>query len=87
MQESSDQDACDAMRAIGQRSTAWELFYELFPGWTDQFFAFAASIYKSGIFTRRFMELMSIRGRCLRHAHVRARHRERLRRELRRKRS
>jgi alkylhydroperoxidase/carboxymuconolactone decarboxylase family protein YurZ len=52
--------ACDAMRAIGQWNTAWDPFYELSPGWTDQFFAFAASIYKSGIFTPRFMELMSI---------------------------
>jgi alkylhydroperoxidase/carboxymuconolactone decarboxylase family protein YurZ len=28
--------------------------------WTDQFFAFGASIYKSGLFTPRFMELISI---------------------------
>jgi alkylhydroperoxidase/carboxymuconolactone decarboxylase family protein YurZ len=52
--------ACDAMRAIGQWNTAWDPFYELSPAWTDQFFAFGASIYKSGIFTPRFMELISI---------------------------
>jgi len=52
--------ACDAMRAIGQWNAAWDPFYELSPLWTDQFFAFGASIYKSGIFTPRFMELLSI---------------------------
>jgi alkylhydroperoxidase/carboxymuconolactone decarboxylase family protein YurZ len=52
--------ACDAMRAIGQWNTAWDPFYDLSPGWTDQFFAVAASIYTSGIFTPRFMELISI---------------------------
>ena len=52
--------ACDAMRAIGQWNTAWDPFYELSPAWTDLFFAFGASIYKSGLFTPRFMELISI---------------------------
>ncbi len=52
--------ACDVMRAIGQWNNAWDPFYELSPLWTDQFFAFGASIYKSGIFTPRFMELISI---------------------------
>ena len=52
--------ACDAMRAIGQWNTAWDPFYDLAPAWTDQFFAFGASIYKSGVFTPRFMELISI---------------------------
>jgi alkylhydroperoxidase/carboxymuconolactone decarboxylase family protein YurZ len=52
--------ACDAMRAIGQWNTAWDPFFELSPAWTDQFFAFGGSIYKSGIFTPRFMELLSI---------------------------
>ncbi len=52
--------ACDAMRAMGQWNTAWDPFYELSPGWTDRFFAFGASIYKSGLFTPRFMELLSI---------------------------
>jgi alkylhydroperoxidase/carboxymuconolactone decarboxylase family protein YurZ len=52
--------ACDAMRAIGQWNSAWDPFYELSPAWTDHFFAFGASIYQSGVFTPRFMELMSI---------------------------
>jgi len=52
--------ACDAMKAIGQWNAAWDPFFELAPLWTDQFFAFGASIYKSGIFTPRFMELLSI---------------------------
>lgn len=52
--------AWDAMRAIGQWNTAWDPFYELSPVWTDQFFAFGVSVYKSGIFAPRLMELMSI---------------------------
>jgi alkylhydroperoxidase/carboxymuconolactone decarboxylase family protein YurZ len=52
--------ACDAMRAIGQWNTAWDPFYELSPLWTDEFFAFGASIYKSGVFSPRFTELISI---------------------------
>ena len=52
--------ACDAMRAIGQWNAAWDPFYELSPTWTDQFFAFGASVYKSGLFTARFLELISI---------------------------
>jgi alkylhydroperoxidase/carboxymuconolactone decarboxylase family protein YurZ len=52
--------ACDAMRAMGQWNTAWDPFYELSPAWTDEFFAFGASVYKSGLFTPRFMELISI---------------------------
>jgi alkylhydroperoxidase/carboxymuconolactone decarboxylase family protein YurZ len=56
----SETPACDAMREIGQWNTAWDPFYELSPLWTDQFFAFGASIYKSGVFTPRFMELISI---------------------------
>src|SRR5271155_5192738 len=56
----SETPACDAMRAIGQWNTAWDPFYELSPLWTDQFFAFGANLYKSGLFTPRFLELMSI---------------------------
>jgi alkylhydroperoxidase/carboxymuconolactone decarboxylase family protein YurZ len=43
-----------------QGSAAWDPFFELSPEWTDQFFAFAASIYKSGVFTPKFVELLSI---------------------------
>lgn len=52
--------ACDAMRAMGQWNTAWDPFFDLSPTWTDQFFAFGASIYKSRLFTPKFMELISI---------------------------
>ncbi|HMD53697.1 MAG TPA: carboxymuconolactone decarboxylase family protein [Phycisphaerae bacterium] len=55
-----DTPACDAMRAMGQWNTAWDPFFELSPAWTDEFFAFGASIYQSSIFTPRFMELISI---------------------------
>jgi alkylhydroperoxidase/carboxymuconolactone decarboxylase family protein YurZ len=52
--------ACDAMKAIGQWNTAWDPFYELSPLWTDEFFALGVNVYKSGIFTPRFMELISV---------------------------
>ena len=52
--------ACDAMRAMGQWNTAWDPFFEISPAWTDEFFAFGANIYKSGLFTPKFMELISI---------------------------
>ena len=52
--------ACDAMRAIGQWNTAWDSFFELTPQWTDQFFAFGASVYKSQVFSPKFVELLSI---------------------------
>jgi alkylhydroperoxidase/carboxymuconolactone decarboxylase family protein YurZ len=55
-----DTPACDAIRNMGQWNTAWDPFYELSPVWTDDFFAFANIIYKSGIFTPRFIELVSI---------------------------
>ncbi|WP_380872115.1 carboxymuconolactone decarboxylase family protein [Sphingomonas sp. DBB INV C78] len=52
--------ASDRMREIGQWNAAWDPFYELSPAWTDDFFALAAGIYQSGIFTPRFVELLSI---------------------------
>jgi len=53
--------ACDQMRKMGQWNTAWDPFYDLSPLWTEELFAFAVgSIYQSGIFTPRFIELMSI---------------------------
>lgn len=51
---------CDAMKKMGQWNTAWDPFYELSPGWTDDFFAFGGTIYGGGGFTPRFMELISI---------------------------
>jgi alkylhydroperoxidase/carboxymuconolactone decarboxylase family protein YurZ len=58
--EKPETPACDAMRAIGQWNTAWDPFFELSPLWTDQFFAFGASIYKSTVVTPRLLELLSI---------------------------
>jgi alkylhydroperoxidase/carboxymuconolactone decarboxylase family protein YurZ len=53
--------ACDEMRKMGLWNTAWDPFYDLSPLWTEDLFAFAVSeIYKSGIFTARFIELISI---------------------------
>lgn len=52
--------ACDAMRAIGQWNTAWDPFFELDPTWTDQFFATAISMYKSGVLPPKEIELLSI---------------------------
>ena len=52
--------ACDAMRAIGQWNPAWDPFLELSPQWTDEFFALGASLYKSTVFSPKFVELLSI---------------------------
>jgi alkylhydroperoxidase/carboxymuconolactone decarboxylase family protein YurZ len=52
--------ACDTMRAIGQWNTAWDPFFELDPLWTDQFFAFAASVYQGNVFTQKEIEFFSI---------------------------
>ena len=52
--------ACDTMRAIGQWNTAWDSFFELDPLWTDQFFAFGASLYQGNVFTQKEIEFFSI---------------------------
>ena len=44
------------MRAIGQWNTAWDPFFEIDPLWTDQFFAFGASIYQGNVFTQKDIE-------------------------------
>ena len=54
--------ACDAMRAIGQWNTAWDPFFELDPTWTDEFFATAIPMYKSGVLSPKDVELLSIAG-------------------------
>ena len=64
--------ACDTMRAIGQWNTAWDPFFELDPLWTDQFFAFGASIYQGNVFTQKEIEFFSIAARRLLHPYVRA---------------
>jgi alkylhydroperoxidase/carboxymuconolactone decarboxylase family protein YurZ len=52
--------ACDAMRAVGQWNTAWDPFFELDPMWTDEFFASAVPIYKSGVLPAKELELISV---------------------------
>jgi alkylhydroperoxidase/carboxymuconolactone decarboxylase family protein YurZ len=52
--------ACNAMRAVGQWNTAWDPFFELDPLWTDEFFAAAIPMYKSGVMPPKEIELMSI---------------------------
>ena len=52
--------ACDAMRAVGQWNTAWDPFFELDPQWTDEFFAAAIPMYKSGVMPAKELELLSI---------------------------
>ena len=59
-QTSAATPACDAMRAIGQWNTAWDPFFELDPTWTDQFFATAIPMYKSGALSSKDVELLSI---------------------------
>jgi alkylhydroperoxidase/carboxymuconolactone decarboxylase family protein YurZ len=58
--EKAPTPACDAMRAMGQWNTAWDPFFELSPQWTDQFFAFGASMYQAKTFAPKFVELLSI---------------------------
>lgn len=50
----------DEFRALGSWNTAWDPFVEIDPVWTDQFFAASASIYSAGVFTPKFIELLSI---------------------------
>lgn len=52
--------ACDQMKAIGQWNAAWDPFYELDPGWTDEFMATGAALYASSILSPKDVELLSI---------------------------
>ena len=52
--------ACDKMKAVGQWNEAWNPFYELDPGWTDEFMATGIGIYASGVLSARDVELLSI---------------------------
>ena len=52
--------ACDKMKAIGQWNAAWDPFYELDPGFTDEFMATGAGIYASGVLPAKDVELLSI---------------------------
>lgn len=52
--------ACDRMKAIGQWNVAWDPFYALDPGWTDEFMATGVGIYASGVLPAKEVELLSI---------------------------
>lgn len=52
--------ACDKMKEIGQWNEAWNPFFELDPGWTDEFFAVATGIYAGGVLSPKDVELLSI---------------------------
>lgn len=52
--------ACDRMRAMGQWNQAWDPFFAIDPGWTDQIMAAGAGIYASKVFTPKEVELLSI---------------------------
>jgi alkylhydroperoxidase/carboxymuconolactone decarboxylase family protein YurZ len=40
--------------------TAWDPFFELDPAWTDEFFAAAIPLYKSGVMSPKELELLSV---------------------------
>jgi alkylhydroperoxidase/carboxymuconolactone decarboxylase family protein YurZ len=52
--------AIDKVKAIGQWNTAWDPFFELDPGWTDEFMATGRGIYASGLLSAKEVELLSI---------------------------
>lgn len=52
--------ACDRMKAVGQWNAAWDPFYALDPGWTDEFMAAGVGIYASGVLPSKEVELLSM---------------------------
>lgn len=52
--------ACDKLKAAGQWNDAWNPFYELDPGWTDEFMGVGGGIYVGGILSPKEAELLSI---------------------------
>ena len=64
--------AIDKIKSIGQWNAAWDPFFELDPGWTDQFMATGVGIYASGCCRRRRSRAAEHRLRCVVHPHVRA---------------
>jgi len=52
--------ACDKLKAVGQWNEAWNPFFELDPGWTDEFMGVGGSIYVGGILAAKEAELLSI---------------------------
>jgi alkylhydroperoxidase/carboxymuconolactone decarboxylase family protein YurZ len=55
-----ESDEAKHTRADTLWNTAWDPFFELDPLWTDQFFAFGASIYQGNVFTQKEIEFFSI---------------------------
>lgn len=52
--------ACEKLKAVGQWNDAWNPFYELDPGWTEEFMGVGGGIYVGGIFSAKDAELLSI---------------------------
>lgn len=52
--------ACDKLKAVGQWNEAWNPFFELDPGWTDEFMGVGGGIYVSGVLSAKDAELLSI---------------------------
>ena len=52
--------ACDGMRKMGQWNTAWDPFFALDPGFTDNFMATGIGLYASHVLSPKDVELLSI---------------------------
>lgn len=52
--------ACDKLKAVGQWNEAWNPFFELDPGWTDEFMGVGGGIYVGGVLSAKDAELLSI---------------------------
>ena len=52
--------ACDKLKAVGQWNDAWNPFFELDPGWTDEFMGVGGGIYVGGVLSAKDVELLSI---------------------------
>jgi alkylhydroperoxidase/carboxymuconolactone decarboxylase family protein YurZ len=52
--------ACDKLKAVGQWNDAWNPFFELDPGWTEEFMEVGGGIYVGGVFSAKDAELLSI---------------------------
>jgi alkylhydroperoxidase/carboxymuconolactone decarboxylase family protein YurZ len=52
--------ASDKMKKIGQWNTAWDPFFEVDAGWTDEYFAAAGGIYTDAVLSPKDVELLSI---------------------------
>ena len=55
-----DTPACDGMRKMGQWNTAWDPFFALDPGFTDNFMATGIGLYASRVLSPKDVELLSI---------------------------